>query len=130
MARRSAIRNRIEAIASLRGQYHPQAYHLVLEALDGLMDGRSRRRHVSGDELLEGIRDCAMERFGPLAKDVLHRWGVRQTIDFGQIVFQLIEGGLMYRGEDDYLSDFLDRFDFEQVFGEDYLRTRFVLHDA
>jgi uncharacterized repeat protein (TIGR04138 family) len=130
MARKSATHTRIEAIASLRGQYHVEAYHLVLEALDGVMDDRPRRRHVSGDELLDGIRDCAMERFGPLAKDVLHHWGVHETIDFGQIVFQLIEGGLMYRGDDDYLSDFIDRFDFEQVFGEGYLRTRFVLRDA
>jgi uncharacterized repeat protein (TIGR04138 family) len=75
--------------------------------------------HVSGQELLEGVRDLAWERFGPLARVVFQQWGVRSTLDFGRIVFNLIEADLMSKQESDTLEDFRGGFDIETAFNRD-----------
>lgn len=127
MSDQVAMRSRIEALAEERGRYRADAYQLVLEALESLLVDRPRDRHVDCDELLNGIKECAMERFGPLARDVLSRWGVHGTLDFGQIVFHLIDEALLDPSGEDSLESFADRFDFGEVFEEGYLKTRFVL---
>lgn len=75
-------------------------------------------RHVSGQELCLGLRDYALQRYGRLAKSVLGRWGIRRTEDFGNIVFAMIEAGLMRQSEDDVLTDFAGVFDFDEEFLE------------
>ena len=130
MTSNATIRNQIESIAEIMDRYRPGAYFLVLESLESVLEGRPADLHVSAEELLNGIRDCAMERFGPLAKDVLNSWGVTETLDFGQIVFQLVEADLLRRRPEDRLADFCDRFDFDEVFDREYLRTRFVLRGS
>jgi uncharacterized repeat protein (TIGR04138 family) len=71
---------------------------------------------VNGRELLDGIRECAHEQFAPLAKLVLNHWGVERTEDFGEIVFNLVEIGLLNRRPDDTRLDFADGYDFAQAF--------------
>ena len=44
-----------------------------------------RGTHVSGRELLEGIRQLAIERYGVMIQDVFAEWGVQSTEDFGEI---------------------------------------------
>ena len=73
------------------------------------------RLHVSGKELLDGIRSLALAEFGLLAKTVFEMWGVHRTDDFGNIVFNLIEAGLMSKTPEDNLADFCDVYDFEQA---------------
>ncbi|MSU65295.1 MAG: hypothetical protein EXS38_04150 [Opitutus sp.] len=75
-----------------------------------------RSRHVSGSELLEGLRAYALEQFGPLTKTVLNAWGVRRCRDFGDIVFNLIEFNVFSKTENDRREDFTDLFDFEEAF--------------
>ncbi len=72
--------------------------------------------HVSGRELLEAIRQFARDRYGLLASDVFESWGVRKTEDFGEIVFHLVEAGLLSKTEEDSLDDFRGVFSFEEVF--------------
>ena len=71
---------------------------------------------MSGKELLEGIREYAAQQFGPLAPTVFRSWGVRRTEDFGEIVFNLVESGLLGKTESDSREDFADGFDFDQAF--------------
>jgi uncharacterized repeat protein (TIGR04138 family) len=113
----------IETIANLRGQYRTDAYLLVMESLEQVLSGLAERRHITGEELLEGIKDHARERFGPMAKDVLNSWGVHNTLDFGHIVFHLVEAGLLQKTPDDSLSDFIDKYDFAEVFEVNYFEN-------
>ena len=76
----------------------------------------SRPRHISGPQLCEGLRRCAVERYGQLAITVLRRWGLRGTEDFGVIVYALIDREEMRASERDRFEDFCGVYDFDEVF--------------
>lgn len=97
-------------------RYRPEAYRFVFEGLEFTLQRIGEKRHVSGQELLAGLRALALQEFGMLAKLVFHRWGVTRTEDFGEIVFNLVEAGMMGRTEQDSRGDFRDGFDFEDAF--------------
>src|SRR5215472_11628730 len=86
-------------IVTLRDpRYCREAYIFVREALDHTQrtlarDKQGSIRHVSGQELLAGIRDYASSQFGPMAMMVLSEWGVHSCKDFGEIVFNMVETG-------------------------------------
>lgn len=84
-------------------------------------EGNPVRRHISGQELLEGLRELALQQFGPLALNVLHEWGIRETLDFGCIVFNLVGAELLGANENDSLDDFRDGYDFHAAFVEPFL---------
>ncbi len=112
-----------------RLRYHHNAYQFVFAALR-YTQGQLRRsaadepedeeRHISGAELLEGIRRLGIRQFGLMARTVFRHWGVHSTGDFGRVVFELIERGEMRKTEGDQLGDFFDLFDFEDVFDHQY----------
>jgi len=110
----------IESIAETHGSFRPEAYRFVLEALDRAMTDREREIHVSGEILLESIKDLGRDRFGVMATDVFAAWGVRSTLDFGRCVFHMVDAGLLSKRDEDSLRDFIDKFDFRQAFEEDY----------
>ena len=106
-------------IQKLEKFYHthpPEAYSFVLRALDHTMKKLPKPRHISGQELLEGIREYALKEFGPMAGMVLKHWNIKNTLGFGQIVFDLIEVGLLRKREEDVLDDFKNGFDFKEAF--------------
>jgi len=81
--------------------------------------------HISGPELLEGIRLLGLQHFGMLSVQVFRTWGIQSTDDFGHIVFELIDAGEMRKTPNDQLNDFLGVYDFQKVFQDDYtLDTR------
>ena len=106
----------IRILAEQRGVYRAEAYYFVLESLENAMEAREARGHISGAGLLGWIRDLGRERYGVMAGDVFNAWGVNGTIDFGRIVFHLVDAGLLKKREQDSLSDFLDKFDFQEAF--------------
>jgi uncharacterized repeat protein (TIGR04138 family) len=112
----------IREIRRLHGRnYAEAAYFFVLEALDFTIfrhrgHEREQSRHISCRDLLEGIREYASEEFGPLAPYAFHSWGVWRTEDFGQLVFQMCDGGLLHARETDTPAAFADGFDFNQAF--------------
>jgi len=106
----------IRKISDEKGLFSSEAYIFVLEALDVAMSAHADRGHISGESLLGYIRDLGRKRFGPMAGDVFRAWGVRETLDFGRIVFHLVEEGLLSKRDEDSLVDFLDKFDFEEAF--------------
>jgi uncharacterized repeat protein (TIGR04138 family) len=105
-------------------RYAEAAYFFVLEALDhtiflqGKGETPHESRHISGRDLLDGIRRYAQEEFGPLAPFAFRSWGVHRTEDFGSIVFEMIEGGLLNKDANDHPRDFANGFNFDQAFGE------------
>ncbi|MEO7600011.1 MAG: Minf_1886 family protein [Opitutus sp.] len=84
----------------------------------------SRSRHVSGPELLEGLRVYALDQFGPLTKTVLDSWGIRRCSDFGDIVFNLIEYNVFSKTDNDRREDFSDLYSFEDAFVKPFLPTK------
>lgn len=120
MTEQTSLDMRISVIADTYGRYRAEAYRFVLEALESALIGVGRRRNVTGGELLDGIRLLARERFGPMAKEVFNAWGVRTTLDFGQIVFHLVDANLLRKTPEDSLADFIDKFDFQKAFEENY----------
>jgi len=109
-------------------RFSRNAYFFLLDALDYTMThlGRDRstgeERHVGGRELLEGIRELAAREFGPMAPVVFQQWGAEVTEDFGEIVFNLIDAGLLSRRPEDSRLDFVDGYDFERAFEEEHRR--------
>lgn len=75
-----------------------------------------RSRHITGQQLCEGLRQLAVKRYGMLAGVVLRRWGLRGTDDFGVVVYKLIDDGDLRPNADDRFEDFVDVFDFEEAF--------------
>lgn len=73
-------------------------------------------RHICGRQLCHGLRDFAVKEYGLLARTVLRRWNVRTCEDFGQIVFAMVDGGLMHKTDGDTIDDFHGVFDFAEAF--------------
>lgn len=111
------VGHRIRAILKRDPRYAPEAYEFVFQALGYTLSRLGERRHVCARELLDGIREFAVQRFGGLALMVLEQWGVRATDDFGEIVFNLIDDNLMSRTETDTKDDFRAVYDFHEAFG-------------
>ena len=101
-------------------RFHEHAYLFVLSALEFCQSKLDERRHLSGRELVEGCRALAIERYGVLARTVLAYWGVTSTADLGDIVFALVDLGLLQAQPTDTRGEFLDVFDFERAFDHDY----------
>jgi uncharacterized repeat protein (TIGR04138 family) len=112
----SNLEERLKEVVARDGRYHINAYRFVYEALDYTVKQLDRKRHISGRELLEGIKDLALEQFGALGFMVFDIWGVHRTGDFGNIVFNLIDAEMMSRSEEDSREEFENVYDFRQVF--------------
>jgi len=106
------------------GRYPPDAFAFLHEGLTKAVKAvhgqpeqeTSPRRHVTGKQLCESLRDLAMGRWGMLAKLVLSRWNIRSTTDFGNMVYLLVNNGFMRKTDEDSLEDFRDVYDFTAAF--------------
>jgi uncharacterized repeat protein (TIGR04138 family) len=119
MAEERDDEQKISQIVLRDDRYKREAYRFVQEGLEFTVQRRGRRGHVTGKELLEGLRDLARERFGLMARTVLNQWGIRKTLDFGEIVFNLVEEQIMSKQDSDTREDFEDVYDFEEAFDHD-----------
>ena len=129
----------LEQILAVDNRFHRDAYLFVRDSLDHtrkliskedraeqrqaatqviIEKGRGpalKDRHVTGQELLEGIRQQALTDFGPMVITVFDEWGVRSCRDFGEIVFNLVEIGQFATTEKDSRADFYG-YDFDDAF--------------
>ena len=110
----------LEELVTSDPRYRLESYIFVINALEFTMSQLKRGGHVSGRELLDGIKGLARREFGPMAKTVFESWGVTKTGDFGEIVFNLVETGILGRTEEDSREDFVDVYDFDEVFDRQY----------
>src|SRR6185369_4538979 len=96
----------LEAIVAKDPRFHRDTYLFVRDALDHtrklvekqVQEGRIRDvigHHVTGQELLAGIREHALMQFGPMVITVFEEWGIKNCQDFGEIVFNMVEIGLL-----------------------------------
>lgn len=110
------LESTLHELAQRHARYKPRAYEFTLAAVEFTVSRFRPIRHITGQELLQGIRDIALDRFGFMARTVFEQWGIRRTEDFGTIVFHLVEAGLLGKTDSDRPSDFARGFDFEEVF--------------
>ena len=100
----------LDRILETDGRYPRRAYLFVME------EKLTVRRHITGKELSLGIRDLALERFGIAAKLVFDEWNISKTRHFGDIVFNLVNEGLLRKTDEDSIEDFDEVFDFSTAF--------------
>lgn len=119
--------------------YPSAAFNFVLEGLSFTTERASSQfhseglpipdlRHVSGQQLCLGLREFAIERFGPLAPCVLRHWNITRTEDFGRIVYALIEAERLAKSPDDSIDDFHAVYDFDEAFSATALSARIGSH--
>ncbi|MEE3371916.1 MAG: Minf_1886 family protein [Planctomycetota bacterium] len=123
----------IEFIQLLRDdqRYKAEAYQFVGEALNYAQEAREEQptdtetseSHLTGQQLCDVIRLYALQQYGLLAQAVLNSWGVFETSDFGEIVYNLIRIGRMKKSEDDRREDFDDVYSFDTALNQSFRFT-------
>lgn len=123
----------LKQIMQSAGGYAPESYRFIRDGLahtvrrvhgDAALETPPTSpededsRHVTGQQLCDGLREFGVQQYGLLAKTVLSRWGIRSTEDFGKIIFAMVDAGLMRTTEDDRLEDFINVYDFDEAFRE------------
>ena len=118
----------VEKIALADPRYAADAYYFIREALDHTQKtmqksdkDRATPQHVTGPQLLEGIRSLALREFGPMAGTVFEEWGVTRCEDFGEIVFNMVDQNLLSKTADDHPDDFKATYTFEDAFQKPFL---------
>jgi len=118
-----SVEERVRQLLKKDSRYDRDAYEFISNALTFTLSHspkEPKRKHVTGQELSEGIRQYALQEFGPLAREVLRHWGLNATDDFGEIVYNLIEIGLMGKSDEDRREDFHNVFDLDTAFEEGF----------
>ncbi len=111
----------LDSIVRSDPRYQRDAYVFLRDALDFTTKQQKKTkgtsvRHVSGPELLEGVRQYALKEFGPMVMTVFDSWGIHASEDIGNMVFNLIGAGIFGKTEEDSIEDFRNVYDFEEVF--------------
>ena len=111
----------LDSIVASDPRYGRDAYVFLRDALDFTTKQQKKIkgatvRHVAGPELLEGVRQYALQEFGPMVMTVFSCWGIHCCEDIGHMVFNLIEAGIFGKTEEDSLEDFKNVYDFEVAF--------------
>ena len=121
------MKETLEQIAKQDGRFDVKALKFVFDGLGQTIQmirdaeqQEDRPRHITGDELAEGIAKLAVERWGRLARMVFNHWGLQTTRDIGEIVYLMIDHEWMTAQDSDHIEDFDNVYDFEQIFEKQY----------
>ena len=111
----------LESVVDSDPRYQRDGYIFLRDALDFTTKQHKktkgeRVRHVTGPELLDGVRQYALKEFGPMVMTVFDSWGIRSCEDVGHMVFNLIGAGVFGKTEQDSIEDFKNVYDFEEAF--------------
>ncbi|MCC5022672.1 MAG: hypothetical protein J6386_07685 [Candidatus Synoicihabitans palmerolidicus] len=119
----------VSLICKEDNRFHRDAYAFVRQGLDftvkELKKSDTRRAgkslHVTGVELLMGMRAFALDQFGLMARTVLKAWGVTRCSHFGDLVFNLIEYNVFSKTENERREDFSEVYTFTEAFDAPFL---------
>lgn len=122
----------LEPVLERDPRYARGAYHFVRDALDFTREALQNEaiasvtprkgQHITGQELLDGVRRLALNQFGPMTHCVLDEWGIRSCEDIGEIVFNMIEAQILSKTEEDRREDFHGGYDFDEAFRRPFQR--------
>ena len=123
----------VQQICEKDPRFSSDAYHFVQEGLNHTLKalkrgGQHTHRHVSGQELLHGLREFALKEYGPMSKAVLNEWGIKTTDDIGQIVFNLVNASVLGKNDTDSPSDFKNVFTFDDAFVKPFIPRNVTPH--
>jgi uncharacterized repeat protein (TIGR04138 family) len=115
----------IRRIVERDPRYKREAYVFLRETLEYTqkMMGQPRAddvRHVTGRDLLEGIRRYSLDQFGPMVPTVLGEWGIKSCEDLGEIVFNMVDANLLAKTDTDSREDFKGVYNFDEVFAKPF----------
>jgi uncharacterized repeat protein (TIGR04138 family) len=121
----------LDSIIAADSRYHRDAYVFLRDALDFTTKQQKKIkgtpvRHVSGPELLDGVRQYALKEFGPMVMTVFDSWGIHSCEDFGHMVFNLIEAGIFGKTDRDSIEDFKNVYDFAEAFVKPFAPAKAV----
>jgi len=119
----------IDLICKEDSRFAKKAYDFVRQGLDHTVKELRKKQgkevdrsfHVTGPQLLEGMRIYSLDQYGPMTKTVLNSWGVKRCRDFGAIVFNLIEYNIFSKTANDKQEDFSDIYTFDEAFVKPFL---------
>ena len=111
----------LDSIVASDPRYQRDAYVFLRDSLDFTTKQQKKVkgatvRHVTGPELLGGVRQYALKEFGPLVMTVFDNWGIHSCEDIGNMVFNLIGAGIFGKTEEDSIEDFKNVYDFGEAF--------------
>lgn len=110
---------RLDQINRSDRTYALEAYLFVIAAVERAMQTLPYRRHITGAELLEAIRREACDAYGPMAGAVFGHWGIKNSLDFGNIVFNMVREQILSKSESDRPEDFRVPAFIETLFDSD-----------
>jgi uncharacterized repeat protein (TIGR04138 family) len=121
----------LDSILTTDQRYHRDAYLFLRDALDFTTKQQKKIkgtmvRHVTGPELLDGVRQYALKEFGPMVMTVFECWGIHSSEDFGHMVFNLIDVGIFGKTERDSIDDFKNVYDFEETFVRPFAPAKLI----
>lgn len=119
----------LETILANDSRYDREGYFFVRDALDFTIKQQKKGkgespRHVSGPQLLDGLKQYALKEYGPMAISVLEYWGIRSCEDIGNIVFNLVQHEVFGKTSEDRIDDFRTGYDFFDAFVAPFLPER------
>ena len=119
----------LESIVANNPRYHRDGYIFLRDALDFTTKQQKKIkgvsvRHVTGPELLDGVRQYALKEFGPMVMTVFDSWGIQSCEDIGHMVFNLIGAGVFGKTEEDSIKDFKNVYDFKEAFVRPFAPTK------
>ena len=122
----------VDAIVAADTRFERDAYLFVRDALEYTTKRLQKQQphklpaecHVSGAQLLDGLRQYALEQYGPMVVTVLDHWRVRSCEDIGHIVFNLIEAREFGKADGDSIEDFRGGYSFQDAFVKPYRTAR------
>lgn len=108
-------------------RYHFDSYAFVNDAVIYTVKKFESQRstgeskHVSGEELIVGVLEYATKMFGPLAYEVFCEWNIKDGISIGNVVFNMLEFGLLSKTEEDSIDDFNITTNFEKSLSAQFI---------
>ncbi|MCK6440222.1 MAG: hypothetical protein L6Q71_08495 [Planctomycetes bacterium] len=116
---------KLREIVAKDPRYARNAYVFAFQALEYTMReylklSDTQRRHVSAQEILEGMRRFAIDQCGFMARNVWESWGIYSTADWGNVIYNLIAANLMKQNDEDDLAQFRGVYSFDDAFDRNW----------
>lgn len=120
MNEQEKYKKQLEDLVAENPEYPVDAYMFLSDGLGVAMQKKGKMGHLTGQELSEGLKETAMLLYGPMAGEVLNYWNIKETKDFGKMVYNLVEKGIWSKTEKDDINDFNDVFDLNESLAAPY----------